>query len=178
MLLIPVRIGPSAIEGNGILALQALPAGTPVWRFHPGFDRAFSPSEFEALPRIAQEHLRHFAWVRGDDGHWILSGDTACFMNHDSVPNTGIPPGTVDTEVTVTLRAIAAGEELTCDYFAFDARAGDKLRATGAHPELAMSVGRLSSGGAEATPAEDSGPAADTTRSRCSAAGIGPNNAS
>lgn len=136
MLLIPVRVGPSAIEGNGILALADLPAGTAVWRFQPGFDRAFSPSEFEALPAIAQDHLRHFAWVRSADQHWILSGDTACFMNHDPVPNTGIPPDATDAEVTLTLRPIAAGEEITCDYFAFDARAGDKLRG-GIEPNIA-----------------------------------------
>jgi len=104
MLLVPVRVGPSAIEGNGALAQVELPPGTPFWRFEEGFDRAFSPSEFERLPAQAQAHLRHFAWVRRDDGHWILSGDLACFMNH------------------------AAGEEITCDYFAFDAQAAVKLR--------------------------------------------------
>jgi hypothetical protein len=80
MLLIPVRVGPSAIEGNGLLAAVDLPAGTPVWRFQPGFDQAFAPRDFEALPAIARAHLRHFAWMRRDDAHWILSGDLACFM--------------------------------------------------------------------------------------------------
>lgn len=127
MLLTPVRVGPSAIEGNGLLAAADLPAGTPVWRFHPGFDQAFAPRDFDALPAIAQAHLRHFAWMRRDDLHWILSGDLACFMNHDGNPNTGVPPGASDPGITVTLRPIAAGEELTCDYFAFDAQAHAKL---------------------------------------------------
>jgi hypothetical protein len=127
MLLIPVRVGPSAIEGNGLLAAVDLPAGTPVWRFHPGFDQAFGPRDFDALPAMAQAHLRHFAWMRRDDAHWILSGDLACFMNHAAAPNTGVPTDASDPEVTVTLRPIAAGEELTCDYFAFDAQAVAKL---------------------------------------------------
>ena len=65
--------------------------------------------------------------MRRDDLHWILSGDLACFMNHDGNPNTGVPPGASDPGITVTLRPIAAGEELTCDYFAFDVQAHAKL---------------------------------------------------
>ena len=71
--------------------------------------------------------MRHFAWMRRDDAHWILSGDLACFMNHAAAPNTGVPTDASDPELTVTLRPIAAGEELTCDYFAFDAQAHAKL---------------------------------------------------
>lgn len=134
MLLVPVRVGPSAIEGNGVIALASIPAGTPFWRYQAGFDRAFSPAEFEALPVQAQAHLRHFAWVRRDDGHWILSGDLACFMNHSATPNTGVPPGADDPGLTVTLRPIEAGEELTCDYFAFDAEVRSKLGLKAENP--------------------------------------------
>lgn len=133
MLLIPVRVGPSTIEGNGLLAACDLPAGTPVWCFRPGFDQAFAPADFDALPAIAQAHVRHFAWMRQDDAHWILSGDLACFMNHATSPNTGVPPGSPDPNLTVTMRPVAAGEELTCDYFAFDAQAHAKL---GSSPTL------------------------------------------
>ena len=48
-------------------------------------------------------------------------------MNHSSTPNTGVLPGADDPGLTVTLRPIAAGEELTCDYIAFDAEAATKL---------------------------------------------------
>lgn len=127
MILVPVRVAPSAIEGNGLVAVQPIASGTPVWRFQPGFDQAFSPDAFEALPEPARVHLRHFAWARAGDRHWILSGDLACFMNHSATPNTGVAPDATDTEVTVALRPIAAGEELTCDYFAFDLEAPSKL---------------------------------------------------
>ncbi|MFN0068639.1 MAG: SET domain-containing protein [Limisphaerales bacterium] len=127
MLLIPARVGPSAIEGNGLFAVVPIPAGTPVWRFQPDFDRAFVPAAVAALPPPAREHLARFAWFRRDDGHAILSGDHACFMNHADLPNTGLPPGAVDPETTLALRDIAAGEELTCDYRAFDAAAAEKL---------------------------------------------------
>lgn len=127
MILVPVRVAPSAIEGNGLVAVHAIARGTPVWRFQPGFDQAFSPDSFEALPEPARAHLRHFAWARAGDRHWILSGDLACFMNHSPDPNTGVEPDARDTAVTVALRPIAAGEELTCDYFAFDHEASFKL---------------------------------------------------
>jgi SET domain-containing protein len=54
-------------------------------------------------------------------------------MNHADAPNTGVPTEASDPEITVTLRPIAAGEELTCDYFAFDAQAHAKL---GSSPTL------------------------------------------
>lgn len=128
MLLIPVRVRPSNIEGNGLFALADHPAGTPVWRFQPGFDQAFPPGLAARLPELVQAHLRHFAWQRMEDGAWILSGDLACFMNHSESPNTGMPAVPSDAGETVCLRAIRAGEELTCDYFAFDAAAREKLR--------------------------------------------------
>lgn len=127
MLLIPVRVAPSLIEGNGLFTVAAVPAGTPVWRFEPEFDRAFPPAVVAALPLAAREHLRRYAWIRREDGHAILSGDHACFMNHSDTPNTGVPPGAAGSEVTVALRGLAAGEELTCDYRAFDAAAAEKL---------------------------------------------------
>lgn len=127
MILVPVRVGPSQIEGTGLFALETLPAGTPFYRFEPGFDRAFTPADVSRLPEPAQRHLRHYAWQRHLDHAWVLSGDLACFMNHSGSPNTGIPPGADDSDTTVTLRTVTAGEELTCDYFAFDLAARDKL---------------------------------------------------
>jgi hypothetical protein len=48
-------------------------------------------------------------------------------MNHDPRPNTGAPADAREPVTTVALRDIAAGEELTCDYAAFDAVAAAKL---------------------------------------------------
>lgn len=127
MLLIPVRVAPSVIEGNGLFTVGPVPAGTPVWRFEPGFDQAFPPAAVAALPLPARAHLRRYAWIRREDGCAILSGDQACFMNHSGTPNTGMPPGARDAAVTVALRDLVAGEELTCDYRAFDAAAAEKL---------------------------------------------------
>lgn len=121
MLLVRTHVAPSPIHGLGLFASEAIPQGTPVWRFQPGFDKAFSRAEYAALPSLAQEHLRWFSYLDGRSDALIKSGDLCCFMNHAPAPNTGAPPGVENPEFTVALRPIAAGEELTCDYGAFDA---------------------------------------------------------
>ena len=127
MMLVPVRVGPSHIHGQGRHAVVPIPAGTPVWRFEAGFDRAFDDASVDALPSVTAAHVRWFSFRDGPRGPWILSGDHACFMNHDPHPNTGAPPGSGEPIVTVALRDIAAGEEITCDYLAFDGDAPRKL---------------------------------------------------
>jgi SET domain-containing protein len=130
MMLVGTRVAPSAIHGLGLFATQAIPRGTPVWRFVAGFDRELSPDEVASLPAPAQAHVRWFGFVSRETGCVTLSGDHACFMNHASDPNTGAPVAARPV-TTVALRDIAAGEEITCDYFAFDANAVRKLGLSG-----------------------------------------------
>lgn len=126
-MLIRVRVLPSRIHGLGLFAVEAIRAGTPIWRFEPGFDRVLSPAAVAALPAPAQAHVRWYGFVRSQDGAWVLSGDHACFMNHSPAPNTGAIQAGRSDGTTVALRDIAAGEELTCDYRAFDLEAAQKL---------------------------------------------------
>lgn len=126
-MLVPTRVAPSSIHGLGLFTAEPLAKGTPLWRFEEEFDRAFTPVQFDALPCSAQEHLRWFAYFDDVRRAWILSGDHSCFMNHSAEPNTGAPPNAALPITTVALRDIADGEELTCDYFAFDSEARQKL---------------------------------------------------
>ncbi len=127
MLLLKTRVAPSPIHGLGLFTVEAVPRGTPVWRFEPGFDRTFSPAQFAALPPPAREHLRMYGFVSKDDGHLSKSGDHSCFMNHSANCNTGAPPDATPPITTIALRDLAANEELTCDYRAFDADVAWKL---------------------------------------------------
>jgi SET domain-containing protein len=129
MMLVPTRVAPSRIHGNGLIAISCIPKGTPVWRFQPGFDQRFDARTFSELPENAQAHLRWFAYLSIEDGHWHLSGDHTCFMNHAEQPNTGAVGDSQGPVTTVALRDIAEGEELTCDYRAFDSEAAMKLRS-------------------------------------------------
>jgi SET domain-containing protein len=126
MMCIAVDVRPSAIEGLGLFARHAVAAGTVVWRFAPALELTFSDAEVAALPAHAQEFLFHYCYQDLASRRWVLSGDNTRFMNHAADPNTGAVPGVTDH--TVARRDIAAGEELTCDYFAFDAAAAAKLR--------------------------------------------------
>ena len=127
MMLIETIVRPSGIHGMGLYAVHPVLRGTPVWRFEPGFDHDFSPGQFAALPLLAQNHTRWFCFVSRQNGHVILSGDHACFINHSTSPNTGAPPDAKPPVVTVALRDIAAGEEITCNYFDYDADTPWKL---------------------------------------------------
>ena len=127
MMLIETRVQPSAIHGLGLFAVHFIPRDTPVWKFQPGFDHDFSPAEFAALPELARQHTRWFCFVSQADGHVILSGDHACFINHSATPNTGAPVPAKPPVVTVARHDIAAGEEITCNYYDSDADAHWKL---------------------------------------------------
>ncbi len=129
MILVPVRVAPSGIHGNGLFAAAFLARGTPIWRFERGFDRTLSQEVYGALPESARKFVRYYGYLRSDDQSYILSGDHSHFMNHSSSPNTGMPSDQADQTTTVALRDISEGEEITCDYFAFDAEAARKLGA-------------------------------------------------
>ena len=127
MLLIPTHVAPSGIHGNGLFTVGPVPKGTPLYRFLAGFDQVFTLAQWAALPELARGYVRHFSYLTGDTREFILSGDHARFMNHADQPNTGAPSDDGLTVTTVALRDLAAGEELTCDYRAFDADVAWKL---------------------------------------------------
>jgi len=127
MMLVETYVGPSALHRSGLFATVFIACGTPIWRFQPGFDQVFSPEQFAALPPRAQQHTRWFCFVSKENGQIILSGDHACFINHSLSPNTGAPARATSAVCTVALRDIAPGEEITCNYFDYDADAAWKL---------------------------------------------------
>ena len=127
MMLVRTHVAPSRIHGMGLVAVEFIPRGTALWRFQAGFDHDFSPEQFAALPLLAREHTRWFCFVSKANGHVILSGDHACFINHSPTPNTGSPKIPVAPVTTVALRDIAAYEEITCNYFDYDADTPWKL---------------------------------------------------
>jgi SET domain-containing protein len=127
MMLIETRVQASRIHGFGLFAVKPVPKGTPIWAFQPGFDHDFAPAMFASLPPLARAHTRWFCFVSLTDGHVILSGDHACFINHSPNPNTGAAAEAPAPVVTTALRDIAAGEEITCNYYDYDADTDWKL---------------------------------------------------
>jgi len=116
MLRVPTYVAPSQIAGVGLFAAKKLPAGCVIWQFTEGVDWRITPEEFGLFPEPYRSRLRHYLYEE-EAGTLVLCGDNAKFMNHNPDPNCDDTPD----QYTVTKRAIRAGEELTCDYRAFDA---------------------------------------------------------
>lgn len=120
MLLVPVRVDRSGIHGFGVFAAEAIAAGTPVWRFTPGFDLDLDPAVLDAQPPHFRARLLHYGYIDPRLARYILCCDDARFLNHSDRPNlrsdfTGDRYG-----VDIAVRDIAAGEELTVDYGAVE----------------------------------------------------------
>lgn len=129
MLLVKTRLGQSAIEGIGLFAAEFIPAGTVVWRAIPEFDRSYTTADLDGLPETARAQLLRYCYTSKESGRLILCADDARFMNHSDEANCFSPPGPDDSATTVALRDIAIGEEMTDNYFTFDADAQRSLPA-------------------------------------------------
>jgi SET domain-containing protein len=117
MLLVPTYVAPSAIEGVGVFADAPIAAGTLIWRLDPSLDRLISRDELARLEPLFQRFVERYSYPYPHDPKLlIVELDNGRFMNHSDAPNTMFS----DPDAGYTLRDIAAGEELTCDYAEFD----------------------------------------------------------
>ena len=125
MLLVSTRVRPSPIHGLGCFANERIAKGQVVWQFDPRIDRAIPESEVAALPAPAQEFVLMYGYleIRDDQKVYTLCGDHAKHMNHSGAANLL----SVDSNLDTALRDIEAGEELTCNYYAFDLDGAEKL---------------------------------------------------
>jgi hypothetical protein len=101
---------------------NAIKKGEVIWRFIPGFDQRFTAAEYAALPELARNYLDTYAWTSKKSGLLVMSMDNDKFVNHSDTPNTLSEYRDDEAEViTVALRDIEAGEELTDNYRSFEA---------------------------------------------------------
>jgi hypothetical protein len=115
MFVIETFVAPSKIHGNGVFSREHVAAGTTIWRFDPPFDQVLLDSDVANLAQPARDYIEMYAYRCLDlDGKLVLSGDNARFLNHSDDPNTQEQPF-----LSVARKAIAAGDEITCDYGAF-----------------------------------------------------------
>lgn len=114
-MLIPARLASSPIHGLGLFADAPIAAGTAMWVFDDRIDRILDPQDavLADYPSVARLSDSHGCVI---DGVGILMlGDDARFVNHAELPNMGrADPG--DWRRFVARRAIAVGEEITCNY--------------------------------------------------------------
>jgi hypothetical protein len=109
---------------NGrLFAAEPIAKGTVVWRRHPAIDVLLSGVDVGSLAPAAREQIEKYTYLDRVLGRLVLCGDDARFFKHSGAPNClDFPDETGGT--TVAARDIAAGEELTSDYAAFDANHG------------------------------------------------------
>jgi SET domain-containing protein len=113
MLLIKTYLDKSTIHGLGVFADEFIRKGTKIWRFVPGFDRAWSPREFAKLPKQARDYVQRYGYRV--DGEVLLTCDHDHHMNHSANSNTQWRNGHI-----VAKRDIAKGDEITNDYRMLD----------------------------------------------------------
>lgn len=108
-----LRVGPSAIAGDGLFAAADLPAGTVVLRLGgqvvptAELDRRIAAADADpAAPYVDTVAL-------GPDAHLVLPPGTAAHCGNHSCDPTLAPAGPYEL---ATRRAVAAGTELTVDY--------------------------------------------------------------
>ena len=130
-MLVRARIDKSPIHGLGLFSVDALPEGTKVWEFTPGYDQSFSPGDIDPLSEASKEQFFNYAYTSKITGNYILCTDDARFFNHD--PNSNItctvPEDSTHPEALVcyTTRDVSAGEEITNDYREFDSDPSDVM---------------------------------------------------
>jgi SET domain-containing protein len=120
MLLVPTRIGPSAIHGIGVFAVAPIVKGTPVWRFEKGLDMEFAPDFAAHFPEHVCAFFAQYGYVDRNLNRLILCFDDARFVNHSDAPNVGTDYAQDPHGLDLALHDIAAGEELTMDYAGFE----------------------------------------------------------
>jgi len=116
MLLVSTYVAASAIEGVGVFAVAPIRKGELIWQLNPDFDRLVPMAGYEAMPPVLKELLDRYSYPSPDKpGYLVYEVDNGRFMNHADTPNTDFSKygGGWAT------KAIAAGEEITCDYNEF-----------------------------------------------------------
>ncbi|MEK6817633.1 MAG: SET domain-containing protein [Nanoarchaeota archaeon] len=123
MLLVKTHLDKSKVQGIGLFADEFIPKGTLIWKFVSGFDFALKKENLNKLPEVAKSWVLHYGYYNEGEGGHVICVDNGRFMNHSENSNT------TDTNIigTIAIRDIKKGEEITCNYFEFDAGAQAKL---------------------------------------------------
>lgn len=116
MLMINASAGRSRIHGRGLISREFISPGTVVWRLQPGFDVEMTKQQFEDLAPNAREQVARYIYTDVVTGNYILCSDDAKYMNHSDTPNTK-----TEGHQTIAIAAIEPGQEITCNYYEFDA---------------------------------------------------------
>lgn len=119
MLTVPTYLDRSQVHGIGLFSEAVIDSGQTVWEFCSLVDLQFSPRAWQNLRHKLSGHsFRNLVTLSyKQKGDIYICLDNGQFMNHcHSHPNVAQAQ---EGDRMYALRAIEAGEELICDYFAY-----------------------------------------------------------
>ena len=117
MMLFRTFLAPSEIQGLGVFAGEFIPCGSQMWVLNPTFDILVQASELAMLPAHMHDFVTRYSYPHLDmPGVRVLDCDDGKFMNHSERPNTDF----CVFDRGYALTDIAAGDEITCNYYEFD----------------------------------------------------------
>lgn len=121
MMLVKTTVKPSKIHGLGVFADEPASKGAVIWKFTPGFDLRFTREQILSFPPLIQIYLYKYGWRGKKSKLYCLASDNGRYFNHSENPNCRSRHQEGEEEIiTLALRDIAAGEELTDDYNSFE----------------------------------------------------------
>ncbi len=111
MLFVKAKVGPSSIDGLGLIAHQFIPEGSTIWQFTPDFDVALPETSLLNLTSATREQVIRYAYRDHVKKTLLLPSDDSRFTNHADTPNTRS-----FNHRTIAIRDIFPGEEITASY--------------------------------------------------------------
>jgi len=139
MMLVRSYIAPSEIQGLGGCGIKLNQSGSHIWVLNPKLDVFLHRGEIAMLPAHMQDYVARYSYPHLEiDGVRIVDCDDGKFMNHTERPNTDFR--VFDKGYAIV--DIAAGEEITCNYFEFD----PDFRGFGQESALEMAISAMQAG--------------------------------
>ncbi len=62
MMIVPTYVGPSTIEGVGVFAAEAVPAGAPIWKLDDRLDLLMTSEEVARLPDLQRSFFERYGY--------------------------------------------------------------------------------------------------------------------
>lgn len=104
-------VGPSKIDGLGLIARENISAGDRISEWVAGFDVEFSALKLASLCGPAIEQALRYSWFDFSRNVFRMPSDDDRFMNHSDSPNCRY-----QNDCCYAICDIAEGEELVMDY--------------------------------------------------------------
>ncbi|WP_169577425.1 SET domain-containing protein [Sinimarinibacterium sp. CAU 1509] len=121
MLHIAHHVRASAIAGVGLFSSEFVPAGSVIYTCDPRTTRIIADAEIASYPLQVRDSILRYCYrgrgIHRLSGAYYFCIDDARFFNHSDTPNCLWQE---DRECYIAVGDIAAGTELTCDYFDFN----------------------------------------------------------